>query len=457
MKRLALILLTAGVAMPSALPPAAQLESLASRFPYFCPQNFFLDQPGCWGHREAEYRKLLAELSSLDAPEPALVELLHHADPKVRTLAIAVLFAREDPSVLPHIAAKAGDSSLTFPDVLPDARPLLPGFKREPTLQSRTVGEIAEQAVRLCLEPAGFFGGARGSAGYAGFEQYWAARQHRKYCAAWFLVQLGRAGQGSRPTPAERLPKIRAVRRRIDRIPEPDRTWTFLWLNGEEGSEALLSEQELTQACKKLGPEALLESERRERRAGFTDPNITAWWAIGAAELRPGLALNILPEALPRFSSDWQGDDRAHLAAAIWRLAAPPQTEYLREWFYTESPQHAHFPHSRALWLQLVAGQLKAALRNLIAAIVSDYPLASLDWQTLEALAKTVNAVAGKAVVPPSDLEKASHPLGPAHFHRQRERATEKYPLQTAELLSVLAGWREKMRASLPEWSNNVR
>jgi len=486
---------------PSARLRATQLESLASRFPYFCAQSFFMAQPGCYGDHEAEYQKLVEELSSVRASRDQLVGLLSHSDPKVRTLAIVLLFTKEDPGVLPHIAAKVDDGAPTFPEVLPDARPLPFVAEHKPILESRTVGEIAERAVRLYLEPAGFFRGLRGIAGYPGFDQYWAARKHRTYCAGWFYVQLGRASGQTSPTLADRVPKIRAVRKRIDRLPEPDRTWTLLWLNGEPGSEALVSEAELLRACRKVGPElllrmlqrriatgdpdlqprdnnnytyarmtrwvleragqllrksdaeALLECERRERHSGFSDPNVTALWAIGAAQLRPDLAPKILPEALPRFEKEWQGDDRASLASAIWQHGGPKQADFLRDWFYTESPRRGHFPHSRALFLRLVTRQAGPALRLLIAGIVSDSRLESLDWQTLESLATTVNAVAKKAVVPPAELERASHPLGMAHFHWERERAAEQYPKETAELLKVLEGWRERLRASVAEWS----
>jgi hypothetical protein len=474
-----------------AQPAAKQLERLASRLPYFCAQNYFFDQPGCWGDRELEYRQLTAQLAAIRVP----VALLRHPASKVRTLAIASLFAQEDPQFLPPIAALAGDTAATFPTVLPDARPLFPGVERKPFFQDQTVGQVAEQALRVYLEPAGFFGGS------SQFEAYWSARKNRPYCAGWFQVQLDRASGRTSPTPPDRISRIRAVRRRVDRVPEPDRTWILLRLNGEEGSDALVSEQELRRACRRLGPEPLLgmlqrriptgdpdlqprdnnnypyarmthwvlqragellrpndaalllDQEQRERRSGLSDPNITAWWVIGAAQLRPDWAARILREALPRFSDDWRGDDRANLATAMWQLASPRQTRFLVDWFYAERPERGRYPHSRALFLRLLGERSGPSPRDLLASIVSDDRLDSLDWQSLDALVKAVNLVAEKPVVTAAELEKASHPLGQGHFHWERDRAADKYPRETRQLLEVLAGWRNKLRRTLPQWS----
>ncbi len=480
--------------------PGPQLERTAARLSYFCAQNFFYDLPGCFGQREEDYLKSVAEISAVKAQTSELVSLLDHDDPKVRTLTIALLFTSGDPKVLPWIAAKAADTSPTFLDVLPDARPLLADLRRQPLLQPRTVGQIAQAAVRPYLESAGIYGGVGGAAGYPGFESYWMARKDRSYCAGWFRVELDRASGRTSPTQPERVSKIKAVRGRIDRLPEPDRTWTLLWLNGELGSDALVSEQELLEATKRLGAgrlmgmlqrrigtsdpdlqprennnysyarmtrwvleragsllrvrdaEALMECEKRERESGFADPNVTAWWVIGASELRPALATAVLPEALKRFQAEWHGDDRAQLAAAIWRSPVPEKTGFLREWFYRESPQRGRFPHSRALFLRLLGSGPTTELRRLIAAILGDERLESLDWQTLEALARTVNAVAGKPVVPQSELGRASHPLGQAHFYWESETAAKQYPKETAELLRILEDWRSRMRASAAGW-----
>ena len=486
--------------LPLAGQPGAELERIAARLPYFCAQNFFYDRPGCFGEPAEDYMKLTAELSAIRAPIAELMPLLNHAEPKVRSLAIALLFTSGEPRVLPWIAAKVGDEASTFPDVLPDSRPLRADVRGRPLLQNRTVGEIAAAAVRPYLEGAGFFGGVGGAAGYPGFDSYWVARKDRSYCAGWFLVELRRASGLTSPTPPERVTRILAVRERIDKLPEPDRTWTLLWLNGEAGSDALVSGQELVGAAKKLGAErlvgmlqrriassdpdlqprpdnnyfyermtrwvlqragsllrksdaeALLECETRERQAGFSDPNITAWWVIAASELRPERAATLLPEALNRFQADWQADDRAQLAAAIWRLPVSQKIRFLQNWFYRESPQRGRSLQSRAMFLRLAGGGPVSQLRRFLATILADERLESLDWQTLEELARTVNAVAGKPVVPQPELEKARHPLGLAHFHWDRETAAAAYPKETAELLRVLGDWRNRMRASAAGW-----
>ena len=78
--------------LPLAGQSGPELERIAARLPYFCAQNFFYDRPGCFGERAEEYLKLTAELSAIKAPTSELMPLLNHVDPKVRTLAIALLF-----------------------------------------------------------------------------------------------------------------------------------------------------------------------------------------------------------------------------------------------------------------------------------------------------------------------------------------------------------------------------
>jgi hypothetical protein len=103
--------------------------------------------------------------------------------------------------------------------------------------------------------------------------------------------------------------------------------------------------------------------------------------------------------------------------------------------------------------LCLLSERAAPSPRDLLAALVSDERLDSLDWQTLEALVKAVNFVAEKPVVSTADLEKAHYPLGDGHFHWERDRAVEKYLRETHEALEVLSDWREKLRRTLPQWS----
>src|SRR5262249_41838711 len=61
--------------------------------------------------------KIYAEVGNDKDDVADLIGLLKHDDPKVRTLALAALFRREDPKLLPHLAALMKDTDKTVPDV----------------------------------------------------------------------------------------------------------------------------------------------------------------------------------------------------------------------------------------------------------------------------------------------------------------------------------------------------
>jgi len=61
----------------------------------------------------------------------------------------------------------------------------------------------------------------------------WERRRHRAHCIGWYRAWLARAGQESIPTRKDRISLIRALRRRIDRLPVAERTWILLMLRGE--------------------------------------------------------------------------------------------------------------------------------------------------------------------------------------------------------------------------------
>jgi hypothetical protein len=175
---------------------------------------------------------------------------------------------------------------------------------------------VAAAFVNVYLRAAGYYYGVQGKGKDAGFDAYWALRKDRAFGASWFAVQLSRAEQGTSPTPPGRLARIRFVRRRIDGLPPPDRAWTLLWLSGENGGAALVTEEELLNACQELGPDRLLQMLRQQPPSD--DPDLRArtnnngpykrmtWFVLRHARalLRPGDAEALL--ACERWERDYQ-------------------------------------------------------------------------------------------------------------------------------------------------------
>jgi hypothetical protein len=370
-----------------------------------------------------------------------------------------------------------------------------------PPLETQTVGEVANAFLTDYLKSAGYHYGIKGrpQLGLGGFDEYWAERKDRQFCASWFAIQLARAGQETIPTPKDRFEAIHAVRKRIDKLPRVDRAWTLLWLHGEPGSDVLVREAELVETCKELGPEQLLlmlqrkipsndpdvqprpsnnwpyrrmtlfvlrhaakllrpgdaeallaceQWERDYQRHDISDPTISSWWVVAAAELKrePGL----LKEAFGRFTLHYHGPDRTDLAVALWRQAGQGEISFLVKWFYDEEPNYSRFPHQRAAFLQGVARYRYPENKQVFVALVKDKSFSSLDWQSLRTFAQVVNGMSDQPVIGPELLEAARHPLGEGHFHT--DPAREKYPKETEALLRTLNEWRERLKTAVTRW-----
>ena len=483
---------------------------MASKTPYLSVSSVLYDRPRYMfavanPNDEKLHRSTLKQIANPQYSKKVLLDLLKHSDAKVRTLAMAALFTREDPTVLPAIVALAGDTARAFDGHPQLSKSWLKATGIGPPKRVQTVGDIAKKMVSFYMKRAGYHYGIRPKT-IPGFDDYWNARRARSYCASWFAVRLARARQHTIPTsaPANRVYKIHAVRESIDRLPPDDRTWTLLWLHSEVGSDALVSEKELVEFCKKLGPdklllmlqrkiptkdpdmqprnnsgnwrykcmstfvfrhagvllrpehaEKLLACERWERdyqKHGITDPMITTGWAIGAAHLQPQKAVQILRAAYLRFQGEYDAPKRSHLCVALWRVGGESQAPFLVNWYYQEKPSPGSVPNSRTAFIWAVSQTKEPSGRKMIARIVRDKRFSQIDWQSLEAIVVAVNGWLAKPIVSKNEIRDAWHPFGQGSFYRAQKRAERKYPKETKELLLTLKRWRENVRKSMPQW-----
>lgn len=497
-----------GAEKPDMQETRADFERLAAQLPYLSVQAVLFDRPAY--HFSAadrneceEHNRILQEATDGKYPIEALFTLLAHGDPEVRTLAAVALFDREDPSVIPALVELCGDGARTYDDhVMLFATPVdLIGVEPPPVRQ--TVGDVAKKLVGFYMKRSGFRYGVEHKT-EPGFTEYWEARKNRAHCAGWFAVQLVRASQGTSPTPKNRIEHIRAVRKRIDELPGDERSWVLLWLYGDPGSDALVTEDELVEACRELGPgklllmlqneipgddpdlqprrmnnwgwrrmtlfvlrhadqllgpgdsDELLACERWQRdyqKHGIDDPTITAWWAVGAAHLRPDSASQILHAAMGRFQGKYDADERSTLCVAMWQLCGRSEREFIVDWFYQDTPQLGSFPNCRGSFIKAVSDDPDG--RAIILRIIEDDRLADIDWQSLERLLRVVNGWLEEPIVTEEELRKARHPLGQGHYFRMKDEAEKEYPEETAELEAQLSEWRERLRSSVPRWHNH--
>jgi hypothetical protein len=412
-----------------------------------------------------------------------LVALLKHADPRVRTLALAALFAREDPRLLPYLAAMVKDTEKTVPDVRILRAFVAPRKDLELVPQDfreQTVGRVAEMMLNSWLQPAGYAA--------ADFDSYWAERKDHKACAGWFLARLNRAGQATSAFDPKRTPLIRAVRKEVDALPAIERDWTLTWLGAhhllaghEEPARIFATPDELLAAGRRLGPDRLMDlldgkvispdpdlapNQRRTRgrddlilwvlrNAGkllrpddapailALEPKLrdqTPWCALAAAELQPENASKWLRAAFGRFPGQNTSDSwkRADLAAGLWRIVGTGELDYLVDWFYGEKVEtNPHTPQTE-IFLRSVRGVRAPADRKLLARLVTDPRLNTLDHQSLRAVIEVVNGWTKQPVVDVRDLRPAWEHGG--------------WTPETPRDLQVVAGWRERLRKSLAEW-----
>ena len=492
-----LSLSTLSAAQPRIITPvSAELEALARDIVVLGPGEFLygLREPAIWLPAEAHapLLRLHAFLESRSWQAADVVPLFKHPDPRVRTLALVSAYATDDPKLLPAIDVLVDDAATTFPEAQPHSAP--PMMKIPPVLTQQTVGQIATAIVRVYMESGGFYYGPRGLNGQPGFDVYWKPRASRTSAAGWWSVRLARAGHSSSPTMKDRVPAIRSMRAEIDRLPDPDRTYILLWLHGEMGSEVLASEDDVIEMARRLGADNLVDVLRRNIRSddpdlqprlsnnhryarmcvfilqhadvllraadattlvdqetwergylprGISDPLISPWWAIAAAQLTPASSASVLDAAYLRFQDEYQGADRLELAAARWRLSGDGATAL--NWFYAQLSRPTGMESHYFDRLLKTPGRSPQSLAKLaIAAPMFD----ELNWRSLEVLARAVNEWLGREVVSENELQSTWSPRGVDFFYKDVARARAEYPKETEEFLSRLARWRQQIRSA---------
>jgi hypothetical protein len=319
------------------------------------------------------------------------------------------------------------------------------------------------------------------------FQTYWAARKDRTYCASWFAVQLARAGQNFAPPLANRMARIKQLRGRIDKLPEPDRTWTLLRLHWDaRGGDALISESDLIAACKRLGPERLVLMLRRKTPSN--DPDLqqlhnnvslfvlshagkllrkedagelqsgeqwlpSPWWTIAAADLQREHAAALLHQAFRRFGRGgvMQVEDHLELALALWRLVGSSESAFLIDWFYSDKPATVVSADCRARFLKGVTHSRGLESRQLTVKIIQDERFEILDWQALVTLIEEVNTWVGKPIADPKAIPELPYTM--EQYDRNPDDALRQYAKETKTLRETFKLWRQKLRASIPLWN----
>lgn len=490
----------------SASATTSDFHRLAPMLTYFCIDDVLYDRAGTTSRYtdSAGDAAILMQIQSNKYSTDNLMALLKDRDARVRTLAIAALYAREDTSALPAIAALADDKAQTYPEPQRLAMTMKLSKsgqqQRVPTI-SKTVGQVASQVIGFYMERAGYYYGIKGSAEEPGFAQYWQAHKDKKYCASWFAVKLDRASTGRSPVDAARRPQGDLVKQSLERVPAPDRHWILLWLASNSGFDLLANRADLVKAMRAIGPdnlmlmlqckiptndpdlkprqsnnypykamqlavlkeaqavlkpgqvEALLACDKWERdyiKARRSDPLISPWWAIAAAHLAPDRASTLLRGEFDRLTEDFYGDQKADLAFALFSLGGSKEQEFLVNTFYdpTSLSIKGQYSHFRPAWLQQI--NKSEASTKLLKALVLDKRFANLnDHAALLAMADLNYKLTGKQPISTAMRQKAWHPLGVDAACLKPEQAAKTYPKETKELFAQLAIFRQALQADI--------
>ena len=498
---------------PTQIPPAAseadlstRLECLAKTIKWFDWGDFLYDRlaPDLRYDSKTEVnskRQLSELLNSRENPQ-WLESLLSHKNARVRTLAMAALFARDEPAWLPQIAKLANDKAKTFPaPEMHGPGPEPPG--KEPKALPQTVGSIATSMMTFYLKPAGYSYGVGGDGDEPGFTDYWGKRGTRTHCASWFLVKLQRASTGSSSVPKDRIPRIREIRRQIDILPPADAAMLLLYLRDEirdgDVAKEFASHADLVRACEVLGRERLLAIvsrqpptddpdlqprshgmflyhslcefilehgvgllkredaetllaretwERDDLKRGNSDPMISPMWAIAAAQLDRAQTATILQKAMIRFGDDggFNWEARSALAGAMWKQCGEAEAKNILDWFYGESSQHR--ATARSWFLQACADDDRTLFRK----IIQNDRFPELDWESTWVLVSIVNKWVKVPLVSSDELRDLQHPTGMQHYDFDKRKAAEQYPKESELVEKTRSDWRAKLKASLSDW-----
>ncbi|BCM89284.1 hypothetical protein IAD21_01129 [Abditibacteriota bacterium] len=496
----------APVTQPAASPDAASVQTLFEKSA--AELEFFDLKPFLYNRQELDFRlgeqgadkkyfAALARVTHRNLPLAPVEALLKHTNAGVRTLALAALFNRDDPQLLPVIVKLSEDTASTFPGYGKLSQNWLRTTGIGPPKREQTVGDIAKAMVtfyqsRAKFAPPPHQGLSQIPTFESKFEDYWRVLKGRSYCASWFGVKLARASRGISPTQPEYAPDIRRVRAELDAIPRNDRNWILLYLNGEAGSDILATEAELIAVMREIGPVQLMRWLKGQPVSQIPDLHMDDWkkkvvlqnarlllqpsqadelikqgnlkmgkeedpavWFTAAASLDVKNGRNILKSAWPKFQGQYDGNNQVILAVALAKKGNRADWPFLSDWFFAPKPKNydgTMEPGRQASFvsnlitppaLTLTEPRIHTKkpvspfLRQLLAHLVNDPRFNKSEFWAVYEILDAINASQPK---PLADGQK---------FYEAADIGGEQRPAAQAALKAM----KNKLRATSPQWS----
>jgi hypothetical protein len=457
---------------------AERVERIAANLPWAAPFDALYDrEPDRWPPRAAEVTRALAALRS-DWRAEDLRPLLADANPKVRTLAIVLLFRLERLDVLPDIARLVGDEAQTFPEAV-----LVDGGQPDPwPMDPHTVGDYARFVIDAYADASYELDELR-KADRLAYDKpeelarqmaHFASRRDVSLSTAGLRVAMNIATGQITPLQPDRMERVDDLLGRAGDVPEPRRFFALLAIDNERlhGPESpddyLLSEARRlprevrmrTVRCDSgddpdLEPgfgrhylldhgvdlfrasdvDTLLHIEERLHRH---DPPWThdAGYVLTAAQLRPADADRLLTDALRGFDSEAESEQRTRLATALALTGTDRGENAAIDWFFSPSPLTGVMGIGREKFLQTLHDRDAARYRRIVARIIRDNRLPSLGPASTVILVTSVEGYTGHQIASEDEVRTFR-----SYSEGQREQAGK-----------LLGDWQRMLRETVDEW-----
>jgi len=481
-------------------PRAADLEKrareVARELPWLGVEDALFDRDPRLGPRPQQVARGMQKLRELQwhglpGEEPPLADvraLLKHADPKVRTLGIVLLFDLERVDVLPDIATLAGDAGETFPEPAPIAVTIASDPGDAWPLEKRTVGDWARAAIRPYVEASYELGQDKllrdvRTADAAALRERitkFAASRDPASSTAGLVVAVERATGEIESLQPERAGRAAEVIRRVTELPMPRQFFVALRVDFERFKGEGYVPDYLLALARRVPREARLAPLRGER--GIDDPDLppgfgysyfldhpvdlfresdarllldleqkvperpwypgdenrlgNAAYAIAAARLRPEEAEGVLTAAVGRYGRRHQDEQRMALAAALAELGSDKGVGVAVDWFYREDPHAGSFGGGREEFLDRLHERSPMRYKAAVARIVKDERLNTLGPPTTRMLLTSVEGYLGRSLADEEDVRQSYG------FDEAQQRGK----------FEPLGEWQKKLRDTAEEW-----
>lgn len=497
----ALVLLTHAVAICQTAPATItqRVEQAAARLPWLSVSDVLSDRDPFLGPGYAEIAEITRQLFDSVRPpttardwqraqqesEAAIAEvrkLIGHADPKVRSLAILLLFAQNRLDVLPDIAQLVADGAEAFPE---PARVSVPAdFGPDPwPMERKTVADYAQGAIDRYIDASHELAELRRNGNLElddpkdlseRLRAFAGARDPRDSTAA-LRVAMERATGRISPFQFDRGQRVLAVLMRLEHVPKPRRFYVALALELDRFRGEVYPPTYMLELARHVPREMRLATIRGQR--GNDDPDLPpdfGWmyflehaadlfhdedfdlllqlardkvhpgsygdprYFIAAAMLRPDQADAILVPAFTESTEEHLSDQRVRVAVALAELGGEEGIAEAVDWFFREPPQPGAFGFGREAFLNQLLVRSPIRHRRIVAKIVRDQRLTTLGPASTRLLLLSVEGYVGRQL---ADDEEVRSSLGIDEFQRDRK-------------FEHLGKWQRLLRETVNEWDH---